>query len=86
MLTTILESFDTYGIIATTTSSITLSLRRIRFIVIPTSNGTACALAISIEVIYEIVMQKFRNHKKTKSKRSKNNYIFWWIRRKKFPR
>ena len=45
-ITTILKSFDTFVIIATTSSSITFSLTGIGLIVIPISTILACALSI----------------------------------------
>ena len=61
--TTILKSFDTPVINATTSSSITFSLRGIGLIVIPISTGIACGLTISNKVIYEIIMQKDNEYK-----------------------
>ena len=57
MLSTILKSFDTIVIVATTSSSIMLSLTRIGLIVISISTGKACGLTISNKLIYEIVIQ-----------------------------
>ena len=54
-LTTILKSFDTFVVIATTSSYFTLSITGIGLIAIPTSIGIACGLTISNIVIYEIV-------------------------------
>ena len=45
-LTTILKSFDTFRIIAMTSSSITLSLTGIGLIAIPISTATTCGLPI----------------------------------------
>ena len=51
-ITTILKSFDKLVFIATTSSSITLSLTGIGLIAIPTlSSGIACGLTISNEEI-----------------------------------
>ena len=50
-LTTILKSFDTFVIIATTSSSITLSFTGIGLIVIPISTASACALSIVNKVL-----------------------------------
>ena len=63
-LTTILKSFDTIVIIATTSSSITWSLTRFGLIVIPISSSIACGLSISIKLLYEIVTQKYNKYKK----------------------
>ena len=63
-ITTILKSFDTFVIIATTSSSITLSLTGIGLIVIPISTASACALSIGKNVIYEIIVNKYNKYKK----------------------
>ena len=63
-LTTILKSFDTFVIIATTSSSITLSLTGIGLIAIPISTATACGLSIGNKVLYEIIINKFNKCKK----------------------
>ena len=63
-LTTIRKSFDTFVIIATTLSSITLSLTRISLIVTPKSTACACALSIGNKVIYEIIINKDKKYKK----------------------
>ena len=59
-LTTILKSFDTFVIIATTSSSITLSLTEIGLMVIPISTATACGLSIGSKLIYEIIKNKYK--------------------------
>ena len=64
ILTTILKSFDTFVIIATTSNSITLSLTRIGLIAIPISIVTACRLSIGNKVIYEVIINKYNNYKK----------------------
>ena len=56
---TILKSFDTFVIIATTSSSITLSHPGIGLIVIPLSTATACGLSMGNEVLYEIIINKY---------------------------
>ena len=63
-ITTILKSFDTFDIIATTSSSITLSLTGIGLILIPISTASACALSIGNKVIYEIIEDKYNKYKK----------------------
>ena len=63
-ITTILKSFDTFVILATTSSSITLSLTGIGLIVIAISTATACGLSIADKVIYKIIVNK---EKKTKN-------------------
>ena len=63
-ITTILKSFDTFVIIATTSSSITLSLTGIGLMVIPISTATACDLSIGNKVLYEIIINKYNKNKK----------------------
>ena len=63
-LTTILKSFDTFVIIATTSSSIALSLTGIGLIAIPISTATACGLSIGNKVLYEIIINKYNECKK----------------------
>ena len=62
MLCKILNSLDTIVIIATTSSSITLSLTGIGLSVIRISTDTASGLKISKKVICEIVMQKYNKY------------------------
>ena len=64
LLTTLIESFDTVAIIATTTNSITLSHSGVGLIVIAMSTGVACGLKFTKRVIYERVVQKHSKHKK----------------------
>ena len=63
-ITTILKSFDTFVIIATTSSSITLSLTGIGLIAIPLSTATACGLSIGNKILYEIIVNKYNKYKK----------------------
>ena len=63
-ITTILKSFDTFVIIATTSSSITPSLAGMGLIVISISTATACALSIGNKVLNEIIINKNINYKK----------------------
>ena len=58
MLTTIFKPLDTFIIIATTSSSFSLSFTVNGLIVIPMSTGIAFGLTISNKVIYEIVIEK----------------------------
>ena len=60
LLTTILKSFYTIVIIATTSCSIALSVTGIRLRAIPISAATACGLSIGNKVKYEIVMQNYK--------------------------
>ena len=60
MLTILLKSFDSFVIIATTSSSITLSLTGIGLIVILISTALACALSIGNKVIYEVIPKQIQ--------------------------
>ena len=62
---TMLNSFDTIVVFATTTSSsITLTLTGIGLIVTPISTSIACGLTITNKVSNEIIMQKYNKYKK----------------------
>ena len=63
-ITTLIILFDTFVIIATTSSSVTLSLTGIGLIVIPISTASACALSIGNKVLYEIIINKYNKNKK----------------------
>ena len=63
-ITTILKSFDTFVIIATTSSSIILSLRGIGLIVIPISTASACDLSIGKKVLFEVILNKYNKYNK----------------------
>ena len=64
IITTILKSFYTFVIIAKTSSSITMSLTGIGLTAIPISTATACGLPIGNEVIYGIILIKYKKYKK----------------------
>ena len=64
LISTILKSFNTFVIIATTSSSITLSLTGIGLIAITISTATACGLSVGNKVIYEIIINKYNKYKK----------------------
>ena len=59
-----MKSFDTIVVIATTSSSIMLSLTGIGLIVIPISSATACGLAVDKKVVFEIITNKCNKNKK----------------------
>ena len=63
-ITTILISIDTFVIITTTSSSITLSLTGKGLTVITISTATACGLSIGNKVLYEIIINKYHKYKK----------------------
>ena len=64
MITTILKSFDTLVIIATTSSLMRLSLTGISLTVIPIAIATACGLSVANLVLIEIIINKNKKHKK----------------------
>ena len=64
MLTTILESFDTFGSIATASSSITLSVTGIELTAIPESAATACGLSIGNKLNNLITIRKYNKYRK----------------------
>ena len=59
-LTTILKLFDTFVIIATTSSSITLSHTVIGLKAIPKSTATAFGSSICDKITYEIIINKYK--------------------------
>ena len=63
-IATILKTFDTFVIIATTSSSITLSLSGNGLIVIPISTASYCALPVGNKVVYEIILKNYNKNKK----------------------
>ena len=67
-ITTILKSFDTFVIIATTSSSITLSLTEIGLIVMAITTATAFGLSIGNKVMFEIIVNKNDKYKKQDEK------------------
>ena len=75
-ITTILKSFETIAIVATTSNSITLSVTAMVLIAIPKSAATAWGLSIGNEVVNEIVKQKYNKHKKQypKDQQTKKNF------------
>ena len=81
-LTTILKSFDTFNISATTSNSITLSLTGIGLIVIPISAASACALSIGNKVLYEIIINKYIEYKKQNKKDQQTTKSFDKLYRK----
>ena len=62
-LTTILKSFITFVIIATRSSSITLSLTGLGLIAIPKTTATVCGLSIGNKVLYEMIISKYEKYK-----------------------
>ena len=81
-ITTILKSFDTFVIIATTSSSITLSLTRIGLIAIPISSAIACGLSIDNKALYEIIINKYNKNRKLYERDQQTNESFDKLYRK----
>ena len=81
-ITTILKSFDTFVIIATTSSFVTLSLKGIGLIVIPISTASACALSIGNKVIYEMIINIYNKYKKQYERDQQTNKSFDKLYRK----
>ena len=63
-LTTKIKSFDTFFIIATTSSSLSLSLLKIGLIVLPISTG----ISIGNKLNYDVIMYKKIKYKKQNQK------------------
>ena len=63
-LNTILESVDKIVIIATTSTSITLSITGIGLIILPISAGIACTLSLGNKILHKLVINKYNNYKK----------------------
>ena len=63
-LNTILESVDSIVIIATTSTSITLSITGIGLIVLPISAGIACTLSLGNKVLHKLIINKYNKYKK----------------------
>ena len=61
---TILESVDSIVIIATTSTSITLSITGIGLIKTPISAGIACTLLLGNKVLHKLIINKYNKHKK----------------------
>ena len=81
-ITTILKSFDTFVVIATTSSSITLSLTGIGLNVIPISTASACALSLGNKVIYEVIINKYNKNTKQYGRDQLTNKSFHKLYRK----
>ena len=63
-LNTILESVDSIVIIATMSTSITLSITGIGLIVLPISAGIACTLSLGNNVLHKLIINKYNKYKK----------------------
>ena len=63
-LNTIIESVDSIVIIATTSTSITLSITGIGLIILPISAGIACTLSLCNKVLHKLIINKYNKYKK----------------------
>ena len=63
-LNTTLESVDSILIIATTSTSITLSITGIGLIVLPISAGIACGLSLGNKILHKLIINKYNKYKK----------------------
>ena len=63
-LNTILESVDSIVIIGATSTSITLSVTGIGWIVLPISAGVACTLSLGNKILHKLIINKYNKYKK----------------------
>ena len=63
ILNTVLESVDSIVIIATTSTSITLSITGIGLIVLPISAGIACGLSLGNKILHKLIINKYNKYK-----------------------
>ena len=63
-LNTILESVDSIVFIAATSTSITLSVVGIGFVVLPVSDGIACTLSLGNKILHKLILNKYNKYKK----------------------
>ena len=63
-LNTILESVDSIVIIATTSTSITLSVTGFGLIILPISAGIACTLSLGNKILHKLIINKYNKYKK----------------------
>ena len=63
-LNTVLESVDSIVIIASTSTSITLSITGIGLIVLPISAGIACGISLGNKVLHKLIINKYNKYKK----------------------
>ena len=63
-LNTIIEPVDSIVIIATTSTSINLSITGIGSIILPISAGNACTISLGNEVLHKFILNKYNKCKK----------------------
>ena len=81
-LNTILESVDSIVIIATTSTSITLSITGIGLIILPISAGIACTLSLGNKVLHKLIINKYNKYKKQYERDQQSFKIFDKLYRK----
>ena len=63
-LNTVLESVDSFIIIAATSTSITLSVTGVGVIILPISAGIACTLSLGNKVLHKLIINKYNKYEK----------------------
>ena len=63
-LNTVLEAVDSIIIIGATSTSITLSVTGIGFIVLPISAGIDCTLSLGNKILHKLITKKYNKYKK----------------------
>ena len=63
-LNTVLESVDSFLIIAATSTSIALSVIGVGLIILPISAGIACTLSLGNKILHKLAINKYNKHKK----------------------
>ena len=63
-LNTVLESVDSIVIIATTLTSITLSITGVGLIILPISAEIACTLSLGNKVLHKLIIKRYNKYKK----------------------
>ena len=85
IVTTMLKSFDTFVVFATTSTSVSLSVTTIGLIVKPILTGVRCGLTIGNKVILEVFLQKCNKHKKHYERAEQTVIFFDKLYRKCLP-
>ena len=75
-LNTILESVDSIVIIATTSTSITLSVTGFGLIILPISASIACTLSLGNKILHKIIINKYNKYKKLHERDQNTNKSF----------
>ena len=61
-MNTVLESVDSIVIIATTSTSITLSVTGFGLIILPISAGIACTLSLGKKILHKLIINKYNKY------------------------